>query len=417
MERSEEQQIKAKMKLLITSVLIIILIFNIGSTNICDVNATPQTLIVNFEAEITSGGNFRSLSLQTGDEVIQFARDNVVLASPASGGFHTVGTASGTTSGDLIGTYSADFNSIDLPVTVATGYDGFGFNIGKGQIDCGSGNSFKFILVSDYDYTAVAPFVIHSVTTGYFVSVEESGEFSGQKIIGRFDSQTSDKDANPGEETIIGTMSLTLYPANVISYLGQMTYEGTALPGNMRPIPTLTGDTLLSFTHANFILPADDNTNFEEVDGGTTVTITSGPLSGTMNNERNVVTYFNYPTLMGWAVGKFSISDGADSISGVMVSDIEDVGTVQDGYLFALSVGTTTGKYEGKEYFGLTESSTEPGTYDFTGSVYLYELGITPAPVGGYVSPVNKLTILTPYITMVFLFGIVMMVIFTLRRR
>ena len=355
--------------------LTMILFLGVQSGVIETADASPAAAIVmSFEAVITSGGNFRALDLQTGDEVVQFTRDNVVLADAASGGFHTVGAAAGTASGGLTGSYSVEFNSIDLPVAVAPGYDGFGFNIGKGEIDCGSGNSFKFVFVADYDYLLVAPYVIHSVTTGYMVSVEESGTFSGQKLLGRFQSQTFDEDTDPGEETIRGTMTLTRYFADEISSMGEMTYEATALPGRMQPIPTLADDMLVSFTHASFVLPLDENTSFEEVNGGTTITITGGPLTGTITNERNVVTYFSYPTCMGWAAGKFTIADGADSISGVMVSDIEDIGTEQDGYLFALSVGTTTGKYAGNEYFGVTRSTVEPGTYDFTGSADIYEL-------------------------------------------
>jgi len=369
---------KASSSFLALALVLSVVIFAVP---VVPARASPaQTLTLELGTATTvSEGSFRDLTLQAGDEVVQFTRDNVTIPSGgASGSFLTLFTSSYTVSGSLSGTILMEDNSIsvDLPVASAqrlappegqeplAEVDGFGFSVGKFDFDDGAGNTFSGIIASDWDmdYLAVGH---QGVVRSYMVSTEESGDFFGQKLIGTL----AMKYQEPGFEILGATITLTHHFAGEITSLGTTEFEGSFIEGFSRPIPTLTGDTLVEFIGDNVALPGDGNTEF--MGGGVSADITGGPLTGTMTSEMNLVDY--YLAGFGWAAGKFSLVDGNDTISGVMLVDME--AETGEGYMFALSGGTTTGIYAGKEYFA-TLSATVDGV--FTGSAEFMELSGAP---------------------------------------
>ncbi len=371
---------KASSSFLALALVLSVVIFAVPTT---PAQASPaQTLTLELETITGSEGSFRALTLQAGDEVVQFTRDNVIIPSGgASGFFLTLTNSSYTVSGSLSGTILMEDNSIsvDLPVAAPqrleppegqeplAEVDAFGFSVGKFKFDDGSGNTFGGMIASDWDIDSLGTGHHQVIVRGYMVSTEESGDFSGQKLIGTL----AMKYQEPGFEILGATITLTRYPADEITSLGTSEFDGSFIEGFSRPIPTLTDDTLVQFTADNVALPDDGNT--ELMGGGVSVDIIGGPLTGTMTSEMNLVDY--YLAGFGWVAGKFSIVDGSDTISGVVLVDME--AETGEGYMFALSGGTTTGIYAGKEYFATLSADVTAGV--FTGSAEFMEL--TGAPV------------------------------------
>ena len=339
---------------------------------------TPPNLTCTF-VFTSSPAPWRALSLQSGDEVVQFTRDNVTLASNVTGSFTTVSTVTGTVSGDISGSMYAEVNVVVLRVAVRSGYNGFGFSVAKGTFTSTSpSGSFDVIGVSDHDFRNyyVNPpgvWVSHMVGQGYWVSTNETGAFAGQKLIGTVSSASYDEDAFPGEETQRGVATFRRYLASEITQLTpDTTFSGTYNFGAQRSIPTLTGDKIVKLTGTpNYSTPNDNNTYFW---GNPTfiVNITGGPFSsGTMAMTGvNGVTYFLDPTFMGWGVGKGYIDTGSGTIAWIELHDATSLSS-WSGYIFALD-SNNTGDYANKEYFGTTSMTV--AYPNLSASTTLYEL-------------------------------------------
>ncbi|HEX76816.1 MAG TPA: hypothetical protein G4O03_00120 [Dehalococcoidia bacterium] len=324
---------------------------------------------------MVSLGSFRTLTLQAGDKVVQFTRDDVTIPpGGATGWFLTLTVTSYPVSGDLSGTLLMEENSISLDLPLAATQrleppegqeplaevDAFGLSVIKFKFDDGSGNTFSGVMALDWDVDYMGAGQ-EGMVRGYLVSTKETGAFSGQKLIGIL----AMKYRMPDFEILRATITLRRYFADQITPLGTTGFEGTTTTSPQRSIPTSAGDTLLQFTRDNVAVPGDDNTAFWSE--GVSASIISGPLTGTMGSEVNVVGYHDGLDV-DWVAGKFSIVDGDDAISGVVLIDMAP----GEGYMFALSGDTTTGKYAGNEYFATLSASAEEGV--FTGSAEFVEL-------------------------------------------
>ena len=396
---------KAKLFYVVMALVMVLSLVAVA-TPAMPVSASPcETLTVSFVTTITDPGNARALSMNSGDEVVQFTRANVVIpAGGASGYFHTVVKAAGAISGDLTGTLSMEWNSIDLPggpQTIIPDADGFGFTVGTGVVDCGGGNTFKSILAADYDYTVIEAGVIHSEGTGYMVSVEEDGDFSGQNLIGTFSYETYDDDEEPGEEMVTGTMTFTRYFSYEISGPHPVSITGTTIDGNPRGLTFLSGDDIVQFTRPDIVL-ASGMPGFL-VEGTHTTASTTGYLTGSLGIDMNFLSLYpgDPPTPLsgeGWSVGKFNYSDADGTIDGIFLFDAigfeaDGVTFDSEGYMLALASGST-GKYAGAEYFGIYSGTSARNEVSADIDLYVKRC----IPVGGEVYPVNKLAILAPWI-------------------
>jgi uncharacterized membrane protein YgcG len=176
-----------------------------------------------------------------------------------------------------------------------------------------------------------------------------------------------------GVQAMSGVVTFRRYSASEITQLTpDTTFSGTYAPGNMRNIPTLMGDEIIKIMGTpNYFTPANDNTWFEDASSQVAGSITSGPFppGATTSMSHNSVTYSYLSTVMGWAVGKWSISTGTGAINGILVNDTSSL-TTQTGYMFS-RYQNNTGDYANQEYFGICSfTSTPPNQVSGTATVY-----------------------------------------------
>jgi hypothetical protein len=236
----------------------------------------------------------------------QYTREHMVRPNSLSGcGFRNYTTASGTVSGDLSGSISLAWNTFRFntayPYTPTyndtfTATD-FGFMMGRGLIDEGSGNNFTFVFLADFDCDDDD--MTNAEGKGFMLSVEENGAYGSDpdpanrhKIIGDFD-------INKTGANYAGNFHLRDYPPEEVFDLGVVTIQGAVKIDDRDPIGTnlslvnLTVDTPM-------YTPTDHPTGFEEINFGKdpTKNVTAGHMgkNGTMDISRNSALYLEYPS-------------------------------------------------------------------------------------------------------------------------
>jgi len=233
----------------------------------------------------------------------QFTREHVVRTGQLSGcEFRNYTTGSGTVSGDLSGSISLAWNTFKFndaypytPKYNATATD-FGFMVGKGLIDEGSGN-FTFIFLADFDSDDD---MTNANGKGVMVSIDESGTYGSDpdpaerhKIIGDFE-------INKTGANYAGNFHLRNYPPeevfdlSVLNVMGAVRIDDRDPIGKNLSVVNITVDTPM-------YTPTDHPTGFEEINWGKDPpkTVTAGHLgaNGTMDISRNSVLYLEFPIL------------------------------------------------------------------------------------------------------------------------
>jgi len=279
--------------------------------NVAQGQAVTQEVEASFAFSETSDGSWNNFT--AGEAGIdptyklcleQFTRENVVRPSSLSGcQFRNYTTASGTVSDDISGTISLSWNTFKFN----TAYPGtpkyndtatdFGFMVGRGHIDEGSGNMFTFIFVADFDSDDD---MTNAEGKGFMISVEENGTYGSDpdpaerhKIIGGFD--ISKDGAN-----YTGNFHLRNYPPSEVFDLGIVNITGTVMIEDRDPIGTnlsvvnITVDTPM-------YTPTDHSTGFEEINWGKDPPkqVNSGHLGagGSMDISRNSALYLEFPVI------------------------------------------------------------------------------------------------------------------------
>jgi len=353
----------------------------------------------------------------------QFTREHVVRPSSVSGcGFRNYTTATGTVAGDLSGSISLAWNTFRFN----TAYPGtpkyndtatdFGFMVGRGLIDEGSGNNFTFIFIADFDSDDD---MTNAGGKGFMISVEENGTYGSDpdpanrhKIIGDFD-------INKTGANYAGNFHLRDYPPEEVFDLGVVTIEGAVKIDDRDPIGynlslvNITMDTPM-------YTPTDHPTGFEEVNWGKDPpkNVTSGHMgkNGTMDISRNSALYLEYPVIdlnvyahiEGTSACNLFINDtyavtGDDDTSHgevwqfLLLSIPESYTKVtipsefghQQGYTFR-PFGMhypTTESYAGSESFALANISLEASTFEPQQYSVDFSYGLYPHPKVESVTP------------------------------
>ena len=233
----------------------------------------------------------------------QFTRENVVRPNSLPGcGFRNYTTASGTVAGDLTGTISLSWNTFRFN----TAYPGtpiyanatdFGFMVGRGLVDEGSGNNFTFVFLADFDSDDD---MTNFTGKGVMISVLENGTYgtdpdpaNRHKIIGEFD--ISKTGAN-----YAGNFHLRNYDPSEIFDLGNLNVTGVVMIEDRDPIGTnlsvvnITEDTPM-------YTPLDHPTGFEDINWGKDPAkyVNFGHLGpgGVMDIARNSALYLEFPVI------------------------------------------------------------------------------------------------------------------------
>jgi len=325
--------------------------------------ASPmQTLHLSFgPPTFTQNSNLRLVALQSGDEIIQFTRPNLIVGTNPTGVFDTVIRTINVVTGDLVGTMTMDVNTFigtwdGLPSGMRKGY-----TVNKLTFDDGHGNTFGGIGVGDLD---LASGDLNPSASGYFVSTSGTGTFSDQMLIGYGSADTNG----------ISTMTLRCYSGSEISgpYTSSMT--GTFTNGNARGLGTSTGsqpnDEFLQFTRAYIVIPKSDPVVY--IEGcSASGSITSGILTGSMTQTHNSI-FIPGSTTQGLIVGTHTLSNASGTIRGISVSDHLGSGGSgsSSGYTFALRENCT-GAYADKDFYGTSTTTDTGGTLSSSGSLYI----------------------------------------------
>ena len=270
-----------------------------------DANTTAE-LEVNFSVTENIDGDWRNFTAGISEVPVtlkQYTRADVNNTQAMGSNVTMPGcalrnytTASGTVSGDLSGNISLKFNIARYNATYPGAlYYGsatsFGLIVGRGDVDCGGGNSFTFTFIGDYDSNNN---MSSAVGKGYMVSTNENGTYSSHKIIGEIDFSKSGS-------SYTGTFHLRNYPPEEIFYYLNANLNASAnssviqeprdpiyKPMNLVYLNPIYGDYHTVQTSAT---PPDDKVTLEEIAEGQEPlkNITGGFMgkNGTIDGSRN----------------------------------------------------------------------------------------------------------------------------------
>ncbi len=124
-----------------------------------------------------SPGEIRNLALLAGDIVNQFTTADIVLPADASTEFTTKQTITGTSSGEVVGSFIADSNSLIISSGTLTGR---GYSVVRIKFTSTIGNLDGFLLLDNTNF---------GEHNGFLVTVKGSGEFERLRYIGSFTGQ------------------------------------------------------------------------------------------------------------------------------------------------------------------------------------------------------------------------------------
>jgi len=318
-------------------------------------NIGPPTFIQN--------SNVRPITLQPGDEIIQFTRPNLVVGTNPRANFFTVGRVSQVNTGDLIGISTGDMNTMlvtwdELPPGTWKGY-----SIDTGTFDDGHGNTFSTITVSDLDMTGG----LYPSSSGYTVATSGTGTFSGQVAMGTVSGDTNGW----------ATVTARLYSSSEVSGPYAMSGTGTSVLGNVRDLGTSTGlnpnDEFVQVSRANIIIPKSDPVAYIE-GGSSSASITSGILTGTITQTYNHISIpGTTPPYQGLTIAKVTGSNASGTISGVGIYDYLGISSGSGssyGYMLALRENGT-GAYANKDFYGTVTITDTGGTWTSNGNMYI----------------------------------------------
>ena len=231
----------------------------------------------------------------------QYTRANVVRNNTNLSGcqFRNYTTGSGAVAGGLAGTLSLAWNTFNFnqtypytPIYSSGAY--FGFIMGRGHIDEGGGNNFTIAFVADFDADSAT--MANAAGKGFLLSANETGTFSGCKIIGDFDFTKTGASWS-------GTFHLRNYAPNEVYNLSYLNVTGGVLQEKTDAIHTPLS--LVNYVaDGPFVTPTNVTTDFEEIAWGRDPikNITSGRLgvNGTMDLSRNTALYLEVNAGQGW---------------------------------------------------------------------------------------------------------------------
>jgi hypothetical protein len=231
----------------------------------------------------------------------QYTRANVVRANTTLPGcqFRNYTTGSGSVAGDLAGTLSLAWNTFNFnqtypytPKYMSGNY--FGFIMGRGHIDKGGGNNFTIAFVADFDANNAT--MGNAAGKGFLLSANETGNFTGHKIIGDFNFTKTGSSWS-------GTFNLRNYAPNEVYDLGWLNVSGGVLQETTDHISTPLA--LVNFiADGSYVTPTNLTTDFEEIAWGRDPikTVTSGHLgvNGTMDLSRDTALYLEVNASASW---------------------------------------------------------------------------------------------------------------------
>lgn len=348
------------------------------------------------------GCNMRSVSLQPGDEIIQFTRDNLIVGTNPVGRYFTVGRYVSTISGDFSGNLTIDLNRMDVTWDELPPGTGKGYFVQTNTFDDGQGNTFRSIAVGDLDITS-APY---PTATVYSVMMSGTGDFSGKIGIGTGSAH--------GDGTASGTGRR--YSSSEVAGPYAMSGTGTSVFGNVRDLGSSTGpapsDEFIQFGRDDIVIPKGDPASYME-GGSSSASITSGILTGTMTQTFNHISVpGTTPPYQGLTIAKFTGSNASGTISGVGIYDYLGVSGGSGssyGYMFALRENGT-GAYADKDFYGTVTITDTGGTWTSNGNLYILEPSTptptpAPAPISGTISGTGNGTYIQNVVTQQYISG------------
>jgi len=306
--------------------------------------------------------NLRPITLESGSEIVQFTRPDLIVQKDVIGGFCTVGRMSGTMSGDLQGEMTSDMNSLQFCWSEQQNPDGSttcqiaGNVLNTMTFDDGSGNRFNAVCINDLGpSSAYLP-----GGKSYIVSTSGEGTFRNTILIG---------------ESIIpqntpAPLILRWYAGSEISGPYPVTVNQAFTAGIQHTLDPASywqpcdHDEFIQFSTTNIVVPLDTPASYvTNVSGSGTV---AGGLTG------NITTMINYlevpsttPANRGWSAGTFTYTGSYGTmIHGSVVNDFYG-----KAYMFA----TLDETKDGKEYFMEFGPSSDPLKHTMTGSLYVLE--------------------------------------------
>ena len=247
--------------------------------------------------DFTAGSN--GINATYGLYLAQFTRADVTRTA-AQGAvpnctFRNYTTGSGAVTGELSGDLSLAWLTFNFNLTYPytpkyMTANHFGWMTGRGHI----GENLTFVYIIDFDSDNAA--MSNAVGKGLMVSVEETGDFAGHKIIGDFNITKTGASYS-------GTFHLRNYAPNEVEDLSFLNVTGGVVQEPTDDIHNPLA--LLDFeTDGPQVTPTNVTTDFEEVGWGKdpSKVITSGRLGlgGDMEVARNTALYLELNALESW---------------------------------------------------------------------------------------------------------------------
>ena len=365
--------------------------------------ATPVSVTISIT---TTGAPNRFFSIVSGDTLVQVA--NPLYTSSSAGAMFTTGdTITGTVSGTLSGSISGIFNTIWVDITATSMR---GLSSGHASYTDASGG-MDFLMVLDVQAELSGGSITKASLKGYGFTKSSTGAYLGKLLFLRLEGGLTG--ANTYQ--LVGEGWL-FSGCEDVSFSVSGSRAGS--PGENRGFSLKLNDKVVQYAYTDITIDAD-NTGAYLVTRQKLTGTASGALSGSFTIDSNAIiiasgTYAG----RGYSVARFSFSSPDGTMDGFLLLDNTNYGQ-HKGYVVAHS---GTGTFYNRYFIGSFDGTfyTPPNYYDYKGSGSLKACQVPPPrvtpPVGGILTPANKLSILSPYLALIGLAAVVAVAVKKRRR-
>ena len=332
--------------------------------------------------EMTSnlGNNVRSLTIEPGTEIVQFAGDDLIMGSGVIwGGFCTAGGGVGTVSGaGMQFEMTSYFNSPQFTCNCQPTPDGgstcqvVGYAVSPSVYDDRSGNRFGTVSVGDLLFDGT---YYPTNGTNYMVSTWGQGIFGDSILIGKSVVETGSDNIPVSTNIVRWYAGPTEISGPYPIVINQMYTSGNAHALASESSQNRDQDEYIQFDTSNgfnnFSTPAADAAAANYVTNVSGYgTVFGGYAGDNTTPTASITTTINYVQVpsnanRGWSAGTFTYTgyDGT-TIHGSLANDFYG-----KAYMFA----TLDGTVDGKEYYMEFQPSSDPLKHTMTGSLYVLE--------------------------------------------
>jgi len=277
--------------------------------------------------------------------IIQFTRDQLLVAENIIANITFNGVLSGNITGDIEGNVTIYHNTL---LIINGTYSGLGYTVGRFEYEDPNGTIVGVILADNTYF---------GILDGYLFSTNATGVYESMYVVGVFSATHWDLNDDGFWETVNGTLTFKLYEKKYTML--NITIDTEWYPGPINILNVSKGDRIVQFTRPDVIAPEDQNATFEGI--GLHNGTVSGDLEGVIELHYNTLNLV--PQAEGWSVGNFTFITNEHVLKGLLAVDnwdavwegVEEVEKNYTAYGYVITLNINCAKY-----FGIINATLYP---------------------------------------------------------